>query len=243
MNRALRFEQVTRKFGDADHPVPVLEGIDYELPNGAFHALMGRSGSGKSTFLNLAAGLLPPTSGRIWVGDQEITALDDDARTILRRRHIGVVFQDFNLIPTLTLLDNIRLPFILDRKDPPQEKIETLLNHFGLQPLRARLPHETSGGERQRTAIVRALALSPDLLLGDEPTGSLDLHAGEGLCTLLREANRTFGVSVLLVTHDPMVAAQADQVHFLVRGRLADTIQPDRNPETIAARFLETIAP
>lgn len=242
MSFALRFEGVSLSFGSGESKVDVLNEMNYQLQKGQFHALMGRSGSGKSTCLNLAAGLLLPTSGRVWVGETEVSALDDDARTVLRRRSIGVIFQDFNLVPTLSLADNVSLPFVLDGRQPPKERIDELIRHFGLESMVRRLPHELSGGERQRVAIVRALALSPELLLGDEPTGCLDLNAGEGLCDLLREVNRDFGVSVLLVTHDPSVASRADEVHFLVRGKLVGKLAPEGNPEAVSRAFLESVA-
>ena len=218
----------------------VLKDFCLTLAPGAFEALMGPSGSGKSTFLHLAAGLLSPTAGTIEIGGQAITALGDRAATKFRRRHVGVVFQSFNLIDTLTVAENIVLPVKLDQDRPDRVRLAALLAKLGLEGKADRRPPQLSGGERQRVAIARALFAEPDVILADEPTGNLDVTASRAICDLLRTLNKDEKSAILLVTHDPVVAAAATRVHFLKEGRIVASVEPKGNPATVSDAYLAT---
>ena len=201
---------------------------------------MGPSGSGKSTFLHLAAGLILPTSGRIEIGGSDVTAMSDGAAAKFRRRHVGVVFQRFNLLDNLTVADNIMLPVRLDKAKPDMRRLASLLERLGIAGMADRRPGELSGGERQRVAIARALFAEPDVILADEPTGNLDIASAKGICSLLKELNISEKSAMLVVTHDPVVAAAAEKVHFLKGGRIAATFDTAHDPELISRKYLET---
>jgi len=201
---------------------------------------MGPSGSGKSTFLHLAAGLLLPDSGRISVGGADITSMSDSAAAKYRRRHVGVVFQDFNLLDEFTVAENIVLPVKLDHGKPDASRLAALVEKLGLDGKESRHPGELSGGERQRVAIARALFAEPDVILADEPTGNLDVNSAKGICELLRSLNKDEKSAILLVTHDPVVAACATKVHFLKGGRIAASFDTNGDPETVSKKYLET---
>lgn len=235
---AIEARDVSRRFGEQE----VLNGFSLSVAQGEFVALMGPSGSGKSTFLHLASGLLTPDAGSIRIGGTEISALGDGAATRFRRRHVGVIFQAFNLLETVTVAENVVLAARLDHVRPDAARVGELLAKLGLSGKEGRLPAELSGGERQRVAIARALYAKPEVILADEPTGNLDAKASRELCTLLRELNVTERSAILLVTHDPVVAATANRVCFLKDGRLAASEPTDRNPEAIARRYLEICA-
>ena len=215
MSISLQAENVCAAYGKGAARVEVLKGFSLTLQAGEFVALMGPSGSGKSTFLHLAAGLLLPESGTIAVGGQDVTAMGDAAATRFRRRHEGVVFQAFNLLETLTVRENVALPVRLDHGRPDAARVAELVGKLGLAGKEDRLPSELSGGERQRVAIARALYAKPDVILADEPTGNLDAKSSHAICDLLRDLNRTERSAILLVTHDPVVAAAATRVCFL----------------------------
>lgn len=223
-------------------PIAVLNGIDIELESGAFDAVMGPSGSGKSTLLHLLAGLLSPDAGEIRIGGECITRMDDEAVTVFRRRRIGLVFQDFNLIPTLTAGENIALPLLLDHRAPERDRVDPLLERLGLTSRRDHLPGQLSGGERQRVAIARALVNNPALVLADEPTGNLDAPAGRAFCDLLRETNAATGCTILLVSHDPIVAAAARRVHLMRDGRLVDRIETRHDSTRVAEHYLASMS-
>jgi len=220
--------------------VAVLRGVDFALGKGEFAAIMGPSGSGKSTLLSLMAGLLLPDSGEICVDGKRLTAMDDDARTVFRRRHIGVIFQDYNLIPTLTAEENILLPLHLDKATGDRDRLDDLLVRFDLAPRRTHYPHQLSGGERQRVAIARALVTRPAVILADEPTGNLDILAGQRFCETLVTAHATYGTSILLVSHDVHVASRASRVAILIDGAIHDTFAP-RNAEDVSSRYLHAL--
>ena len=240
MEAALKATGVGHAYGTGGTRVDVLKNFSLELAPGAFEVLMGPSGSGKSTFLHLAAGLLACREGMIDVGGTAVTALSDGAAAKFRRRHVGVVFQSFNLIDTLTVAENVLLPVRLDHGRPDRARLAALLDTLGLAAKATRRPTELSGGERQRVAIARALFAEPDVLLADEPTGNLDVVAAKGICDLPRTLNARERSAILLVTHDPMVAAAAMRVHFLRNGAIAATLETQHDPERIAARYLET---
>ena len=234
----LEMTSVSKSFGQ----VSVLHGIDFTLAQGQFCAVMGPSGSGKSTLLNLIAGLLLPDSGDIRIAGQLLSAMDDDARTIFRRRRIGVIFQDYNLIPTLTAEENILLPLLLDKTPPDRAHLDEILTRFDLAPRRAHYPHQLSGGERQRVAIARAIAVRPDIILADEPTGNLDILSGQNFCEVLAQIHAAYGTSILLVSHDPVVAARAPRVALLLDGKMHSPFDTQGNPSAVSRHYLDSLA-
>lgn len=237
---ALKAIGVCQSYGKGETMTSVLNDFSLTLAPGAFEVLMGPSGSGKSTFLHLAAGLLTPRAGQIFVGGEEVTAMGDRAAAKFRRRHVGVVFQDFNLLETLTVADNIALPVKLDHGKVDAARLASLVEKLGLGGKEGRLPNELSGGERQRVAVARALFTEPDVILADEPTGNLDAAAAKSLCELLQTLNKDEKSAILLVTHDPVVAAAASRVHFLKAGCLAATFDTNHDPAFISQKYLET---
>ncbi len=237
---ALKATGVCHAYGRGGARVEVLKDFALDLAPGAFEVLMGPSGSGKSTFLHLAAGLLTCGAGTIAIGGTDVTALSDSAAAKFRRRHVGVVFQSFNLIDTLTAAENVMLPVRLDRGTPDRARLDALLAKLGLAGKAARRPAELSGGERQRVAIARALFAEPDVILADEPTGNLDVVAAKGICELLRTLNADERSAILLVTHDPVVAAAATRVHFLRDGAVAASVETRHDPALVSRRYLET---
>lgn len=239
---ALEADQLTKTFVVDGVEIPVLKGITLQVPAGAFHAVMGPSGSGKSTLLNLLAGLLPADGGEIKVAGESLTGRSDTALTLLRRRKMGIIFQDFNLIPTLSVAENISLPALLDGKPLPTDRLNRLLELVGLTH-RANQPAERlSGGEAQRTAIARAFALEPEIILADEPTGNLDSPSALAFCETLTRLNRELGTAILLISHDAQVSAFADRVHILKDGRICGAFETSHQASEVAARYLELMA-
>ena len=222
--RAAGTEEAVRVYGRGPTAVRALDGVTLDLAAGAFTAIMGRSGSGKSTLLHCLAGLDNLTSGRVFLGETELSTLDDRQLTLLRRQRIGFIFQNYNLLPTLTAIDNITLPSRIRGQDPDQAWIDHLSGVTGLRGRLRRFPAELSGGEQQRVAAVRALATRPDVVYADEPTGNLDRRSSASLVNFLRDAVAEFGQTVVMVTHNPEVAAYAGRVIFLSDGRLADEL-------------------
>lgn len=239
--KALDVKRLSKGFGDEANRVTVLDGVELELQRGAFDAVMGPSGSGKSTLLHLLAGLITADGGEIRVGGVSISTMNDNEVTCFRRRRIGLIFQDFNLIPTLTAEENIVLPLLLDRKTPDAGEIGALLEKLGLTSRRTHVPLKLSGGERQRVAIARALVTKPDIVLADEPTGNLDSPAGRAFCDVLRKMNEEDGCTILMVSHDPVVAATARHVHLLKDGHFVDCFDTQNDASRVASRYLETM--
>lgn len=238
LDSAVRLAHLTKTYPNGPEQVAALQGVSLAVRPGAFTAIMGPSGSGKSTFLNLAAGLDTPTSGQVFIGDTDVTGLSPDAVTRFRRRHVGFVFQSYNLIGHLTVGENIRLPMLLDGRRPDEQWERTLIESVGLTGMTERLPSELSGGQAQRVAIARALITRPTVVFADEPTGALDRRTGEQVLDVLRGAAKRFAQTLVLVTHDPHVAATADDVLFLADGRLAgELVAPTTNQ--IAAHLVE----
>ena len=238
--QALEAISVDHAYGAGAARTDVLKGFSLSLAPGSFEALMGPSGSGKSTFLHLAAGLILPSGGRIEIGGRDVTAMSDAEAARFRRRHVGVVFQSFNLLDELTAAENIVLPVRLDRAKPSRERLDSLLERLGLADKASRRPPQLSGGERQRVAIARALFAEPDVILADEPTGNLDVASAKETCALLQDLNAAEKSAILLVTHDPVVASAAGKVHFLKDGRVAASFDPAHDAETISRKYLET---
>lgn len=220
---AVVLRNVSRTYGDRANPVHALRDVSVDIHRHEFTAIMGPSGSGKSTLMNVMAGLDEINAGQIWLGEHPIAGLGDTARTILRRTSIGFVFQSFNLIPTLTADENIRLPFVLAGHEPDAEQrswIAHLVGSLGLRDRLDHLPSQLSGGQQQRVAIVRALAGRPTIILADEPTGALDTRTSREVLTLLTTAAREYGQAIAMVTHDPVAAAYADRILVLADGRI-----------------------
>ncbi len=237
---ALTATGICHGYGAGGVKTRVLDGFALTLSPGAFEVLMGPSGSGKSTFLHLAAGLLAVDAGKIVIGGEEVTAMGDAAAAKFRRRHVGVVFQNFNLLETLTVAENIVLPVKLDHGKVDAARLASLVKKLGLEGKEGRHPAELSGGERQRVAIARALFAEPDVILADEPTGNLDVPTAKDLCSLFRTINEEEKSAILLVTHDPVVAAAAGRVHFLKNGKIAASFETDHDPARISQNYLET---
>jgi putative ABC transport system ATP-binding protein len=222
---AARVTNLRKDYGSATTAVTALDDISIGIRRGEFTAIMGPSGSGKSTLMHIMAGLDTATTGRAWLGDTEITTLDDAALTVLRRRRIGFVFQAFNLVPTLDVRGNILLPFALDGRKPTTEEsawIDRLIESLGLTERLRHRPHELSGGQQQRVAIARALGTRPELVFADEPTGNLDSRSGREVLALLKAASSEYGQSIAMVTHDPVAASYADRILFLADGHVVE---------------------
>jgi putative ABC transport system ATP-binding protein len=211
-------------YGEGETSVAALAGVDVTFPEGQFTAIMGPSGSGKSTLLHCLAGLDTPTSGRVMVGGADLGAMDDDQLTRLRRDHIGFVFQAFNLVPTLTALENITLPMDVAGREPDRELLAAIVDVVGLGDRLGHRPAELSGGQQQRVACARALATRPRVVFADEPTGNLDSRSGAEVLGFLRRAADELGQTIIMVTHDPTAASRADRVLFLSDGRLVDEL-------------------
>ena len=239
---ALEAKDITKSFHVEGQEIPVLRGVSLALPEGAFHAVMGPSGSGKSTLMAVLAGLLPADGGEMTVAGQSLCGLPDCALTRLRRRAIGIVFQDCNLVPTLTVAENIALPALLDGHPLPEARLARLLDLVGLTHRRTQPADRLSGGEAQRTAIARALAMEPGVILADEPTGNLDSPAAHVFCDTLTRLNREFGAAILLISHDPQVAAAADRIHVLRDGALRGAFDTAHDPAAVATRYLGLMA-
>jgi putative ABC transport system ATP-binding protein len=226
---------VTRRYGDGESAVDALRGVTLEVPAGQFTAVMGPSGSGKSTLMHLLAGLDTPSSGTVEIGGEDITTMSDKQLTKLRRRHIGFVFQQFNLLPTLTAEENILLPLSIAGRKPDRADLEALIARVGLEDRRRHRPSEMSGGQQQRVAIARALISNPTVLFADEPTGNLDSASGAEILALLREAVELDGQTTLMVTHDAHAAAAADRVVFIADGRIVADLTEPTEADVLAA--------
>lgn len=239
-------ENVGKRFRQGDRTVEALCGVSLEVPRGRFLAIMGASGSGKSTLLHLMAGLAVADSGRVLVNGNDLGSLGDRDLTLFRRRNIGLVFQAFNLIPTLTAEENVALPMMLDGVNGADaaEKVRSLLAQLGLKDRSTHRPDALSGGEQQRVAIGRALATNPAVILADEPTGNLDSANSKSVCELLRELSRNQGKTIVMVTHEPTVAAFADEVTVLKDGKIVNRFPVDNpdDPPALAARYQESLA-
>ena len=221
MTDAIRLESLYKTYDDT---VTALDGVTAAFATGSFTAVMGPSGSGKSTLLQCAAGLDRPTAGRVFIDGTELTATRDTAMTKFRRRRVGFVFQDYNLLPALTVEQNVVLPLRLAGRRADRERVAAVLEQLGLGERRHDRPEQLSGGQRQRVAIARALVTEPAVIFADEPTGALDLRSAREVLTLLRAAVHEHGRTVVMVTHDPVAAAYADSVLFLADGRLAGAL-------------------
>ncbi|MDJ1131374.1 ABC transporter ATP-binding protein [Streptomyces iconiensis] len=233
---AARVTAAVKVYGSGDTEVRALDGVTLGFTAGRFTAIMGPSGSGKSTLMHCAAGLDTLTSGEAHIGGTELGSLGDKKLTLLRRERVGFVFQAFNLLPTLTVAENITLPQDLAGGSPDREWTDALIDVVGLRDRLHHRPAELSGGQQQRVAVARAFAGRPEVVFADEPTGNLDSRSGEEVLGLLGRAVRQMGRTVVMVTHDPVAAAHADEVVFLADGRLAGRME-----EPTAERVLDRL--
>ncbi|GGT79849.1 MULTISPECIES: ABC transporter ATP-binding protein [Actinomadura] len=231
---AARTQQIAKVYGRGDAQVVALDAVTVGIPRGRFTAIMGPSGSGKSTLMHCMAGLDSVDSGQVLIGDTELTRLKDKQLTRLRRDKIGFIFQAFNLVPTLTALENITLPMDIAGRKADKEWLDAVIDTVGLRPRLKHRPTELSGGQQQRVACARALASRPEIIFADEPTGNLDSRSGAEVLGFLRDSVRRMGQTIVMVTHDPSAAAYADQVLFLSDGQIVDTMT-----EPTAERVLE----
>jgi putative ABC transport system ATP-binding protein len=216
---AARTEELVKVYGNGPTAVRALDGVTVGFERSRFTAIMGPSGSGKSTLLHCAAGLDRPTSGRVFIGEVELGTLDDTALTRLRRDRVGFVFQAFNLLPTLSALENITLPLDIAGRRPDPAWLDTVIDAVGLKGRLNHRPSQLSGGEQQRVACARALVTRPEIVFADEPTGNLDSRASDDVLSFMRRSVDEFGQTVVMVTHEPLAAAYADRVVFLADGR------------------------
>jgi putative ABC transport system ATP-binding protein len=222
VSTAARADGVSKLYGEGETAVRALDDVSVSLQAGQFTAIMGPSGSGKSTLLHVLAGLDRPSAGEIYLGDTEITSLNDRKLTLLRRDQIGFIFQSFNLLPTLTAAENIELPMRIAGRKPDALWVRSIVETVGLAERLDHRPSELSGGQQQRVAAARALASKPQVVFADEPTGALDSRSGAELLGFLQGAVRNLGQTVGMVTHDPVAASYADRVLFLADGRIVD---------------------
>jgi putative ABC transport system ATP-binding protein len=226
----------TKTYGKGESAITALDHVDVEFAAGQLTAIMGPSGSGKSTLMHALAGLDDLTEGKVLIGDIDVTALKDRKLTKLRRDRLGFIFQAFNLVPTLTALENITLPIDLAGRKPDKAWLELVVTTVGLQDRLPHRPSELSGGQQQRVAVARALAGRPDIVFADEPTGNLDSRTGAEILAFMRQAVRELGQTIVMVTHDPVAASYADRVVFLADGRIVDEVL-DPTAESVLDRM------
>jgi putative ABC transport system ATP-binding protein len=221
-------------YGKGENEVRALDGVTVQFPKGAFTAIMGPSGSGKSTLMHCVAGLDTLTSGRVLIGDVDLSTLNERQLTQLRRDKVGFIFQAYNLVPTLNALENITLPLDLAGRKPDRAWLDNVIDTVGLRTRLKHRPSELSGGQQQRVAVARALGSRPEIIFADEPTGNLDSRAGSEILEFMRRAVRELGQTIVMVTHDPVAASYSDHVLFLNDGRIVDEM-----PQPTAERVLD----
>ncbi len=216
----LRVEHLSKIYGDGQNQVKALDDVSLSVEKGEFVAIVGASGSGKSTLLHLLGGVDRPTSGKVYVNDTDIFAMNDDELAIFRRRQVGIIYQFYNLIPILNVQENIAIPLELDGRKADQKQMDEMLERLGLKERRLHLPNELSGGQQQRTSIGRALITRPSLVLADEPTGNLDTKASNEIMNLLKRSNRELDQTIIMITHNMELAKAADRTIMIEDGRI-----------------------
>lgn len=216
----LKVENLTKIYGSGDTKVVALDKVSFTVKKGEFVAIIGASGSGKSTLLHLIGGVDRPTSGKVYIDGLDIYNFDDDKLAIFRRRQVGLIYQFYNLIPILNIEENITLPLNLDNQNIDEKRLNDLIKLLGLEKRRTHLPNELSGGEQQRTSIGRALITNPAIILADEPTGNLDSKASDEIVSLLRKSNKDYNQTIIMITHNPEIAACADRIIEIEDGHI-----------------------
>lgn len=216
----LRVENLTKIYGEGENAVRALDGVSFSVQKGEFVAVMGASGSGKSTLLHLLGGVDRPTAGKVYVGGVDVYAQKEEELAVFRRRKVGLIYQFYNLIPVLTVEENIALPVLMDGRKVNKERMENLLKILKMEKRRTHLPGQLSGGQQQRVSIGRALMNAPAVVLADEPTGNLDSENSRQIVELLKYSNRTYDQTMVVITHDEDIALQADRVIALADGRI-----------------------
>lgn len=220
----LKVENLTKTYGSGENLVHAVDDVSFSVEKGEFVAIVGASGSGKSTLLHLIGGVDRPTSGKIFVDGNDISKMNDDKLAVFRRRQVGIVYQFYNLIPILTVEENITLPCDLDCRGVDRERLEMILDSFGLRARRKHLPNQLSGGQQQRTSIARALINNPSLVLADEPTGNLDSKSSEEVMSMLKMCNQSYGQTVIMITHNLDIAKQADRIITISDGKIVEEV-------------------
>lgn len=218
----LKVENLTKTYGSGENLVHAVDDVSFSVEKGEFVAIVGASGSGKSTLLHLIGGVDRPTSGKIFVDGNDISKMNDDKLAVFRRRQVGIVYQFYNLIPILTVEENITLPCDLDGRGVDRERLEMILDSFGLRARRKHLPNQLSGGQQQRTSIARALINNPSLVLADEPTGNLDSKSSDEVMSILKMCNQSYGQTVIMITHNLDIAKQADRIITISDGKIVE---------------------
>lgn len=219
----LRTEDLKKYYGQGSNQVKALDGVSMAVEDGEFLAVVGTSGSGKSTFLNMIGGLDVPTSGKIFVAGQELSEMKPEELTIFRRRNIGFVFQNYNLVPILNVYENITLPIMLDGEEPDEKYVKKIIQMLGLEEKVRQMPNNLSGGQQQRVAIARALASKPAIILADEPTGNLDSRTSQDVLGLIQMTSREFKQTVVMITHNEEIAQLADHTIRIEDGKIAES--------------------
>lgn len=220
----LKVENLTKTYGSGENLVHAVDDVSFSVEKGEFVAIVGASCSGKSTLLHLIGGVDRPTSGKIFVDGNDISKMNDDKLAVFRRRQVGIVYQFYNLIPILTVEENITLPCDLDGRGVDRERLEMILDSFGLRARRKHLPNQLSGGQQQRTSIARALINNPSLVLADEPTGNLDSKSSDEVMSMLKMCNQSYGQTVIMITHNLDIAKQADRVITISDGKIVEEV-------------------
>lgn len=220
----LKVENLTKTYGSGENLVHAVDDVSFSVEKGEFVAIVGASGSGKSTLLHLIGGVDRPTSGKIFVDGNDISKMNDDKLAVFRRRQVGIVYQFYNLISILTVEENITLPCDLDGRGVDRERLEMILDSFGLRARRKHLPNQLSGGQQQRTSIARALINNPSLVLADEPTGNLDSKSSDEVMSMLKMCNQSYGQTVIMITHNLDIAKQADRVITISDGKIVEEV-------------------
>ncbi|MCL2757386.1 MAG: ABC transporter ATP-binding protein [Coriobacteriia bacterium] len=217
----LRVENLSKMYGKGESQVVALDDVSLTVEKGEFVAIIGASGSGKSTLLHIIGGVDVPTGGKVYLDGQDVYAQSSEKLAIFRRRQVGLIYQFYNLIPTLNVVENITLPVLMDKREVNQERLEELLHLLGLSERRNHLPNQLSGGQQQRVSIGRALINAPAVMLADEPTGNLDSQNGQDIVNLMKYSNKMYGQTLIVVTHEENIALQADRIISISDGRIA----------------------
>lgn len=216
----LRCENLTKEYGEGNTKIKALDNVSFSVEKGEFVSIVGPSGSGKSTLLHILGGVDKPTSGKVFIEDTDVHALNEDKLAIFRRRQIGLIYQFYNLMPVLNVDENILLPHLLDGRKMDKERLDKIVEHLGLTDRRNNLPSQLSGGQQQRVSIGRAMFNKPAIVLADEPTGNLDRKTGEEIMNLLRDSNKKQKQTLILITHDESIALQADRIIYIEDGKI-----------------------